>query len=91
MQKEKGLGPAVMEAISIIETDCVIEFSLDGNCFVEQLPMIVENLHRAEKDFTDAIALDNSHAFVHNNLGNVHYALKRYKEAITSPIIAPLQ
>ena len=28
-QKEKGLGPAVMEAMSIIQTDCVIEFSLD--------------------------------------------------------------
>ena len=37
-----------MEAISIIETDCVIEFSLDGNCLVEQLPMIVENLHRGD-------------------------------------------
>mgnify|MGYP001176348699 FL=1 len=47
-QKEKGLGPAVMEAISIIETDCVIEFSLDGNCLVEQLPMIVENLHKGD-------------------------------------------
>ena len=44
MQKEKGLGPAVMEAISIIKTDCVIEFSLDGNCMVEQLEPLVQNL-----------------------------------------------
>ena len=28
-QKEKGLGPAVMEAISLIKTDCVIEFGLE--------------------------------------------------------------
>jgi len=44
MQKEKGLGPAVMEAISIIQTDCVIEFSLDGNCMVDQLDQLVKNL-----------------------------------------------
>tara|TARA_B100000287_G_C20660228_1_gene789881 strand:- start:1784 stop:2482 length:699 start_codon:yes stop_codon:yes gene_type:complete len=46
IQKEKGLGPAVMEAISLIKTDCVIEFSLDGNCMVEQLEEIVNNLHK---------------------------------------------
>ena len=45
-QKEKGLGPAVMEAISLIKTDCVIEFSLDGNCMIEQLEEIVNNLHK---------------------------------------------
>ncbi len=47
-QKEKGLGPAVMEAMSIINTDCVIEFSLDGNCLVEQLEQIVENLQKGD-------------------------------------------
>ena len=47
-QKEKGLGPAVMEAMSIIDTDCVIEFSLDGNCEVDQLEQIVKNLKRGD-------------------------------------------
>tara|TARA_B100000609_G_C17204561_1_gene430167 strand:+ start:992 stop:1690 length:699 start_codon:yes stop_codon:yes gene_type:complete len=47
-QKEKGLGPAVMEAMSIIKTDCVIEFSLDGNCLVEQLEQIVESLQKGD-------------------------------------------
>lgn len=43
-QTKKGLGPAVLEATSMIETECVIEFSLDGNCMVEQLPELVEKL-----------------------------------------------
>ena len=47
-QSKKGLGPAVMEAMSIINTDCVIEFSLDGNCLVEQLEQIVHNLHSGD-------------------------------------------
>ena len=37
-----------MEAISIIKTDCVIEFSLDGNCMVEQLEPLVRNLLRGD-------------------------------------------
>tara|TARA_B100001057_G_C22659351_1_gene875347 strand:+ start:239 stop:931 length:693 start_codon:yes stop_codon:yes gene_type:complete len=45
IQKKKGLGPAVMEAIEIIKTDYVIEFSLDGNCMVNQLEDLVKNLH----------------------------------------------
>ena len=44
IQKEKGLGPAVMEAMQIIKTDCVIEFSLDGNCLVDQLEELVNSL-----------------------------------------------
>jgi glycosyltransferase involved in cell wall biosynthesis len=43
-QLRKGLGLGVMDAISTLKTDCVIEFSLDGNCMVEQLPLIVEKL-----------------------------------------------
>lgn len=45
IQKKKGLGSAVMEAIEIIKTDYVIEFSLDGNCMVDQLEDLVKNLH----------------------------------------------
>ncbi len=45
IQKKKGLGSAVMEAIDIIKTDYVIEFSLDGNCMVDQLEDLVKNLH----------------------------------------------
>lgn len=43
-QLSKGLGMGVMDAISTLKTDCVIEFSLDGNCMVEQLPDIVKKL-----------------------------------------------
>lgn len=43
-QLRKGLGLGVMDAISMLKTDCVIEFSLDGNCMVEQLPDIVKKL-----------------------------------------------
>ncbi len=45
-QLRKGLGAAVMDAIDIITTDCVIEFSLDGNCLIEQLPDLVKNLRQ---------------------------------------------
>src|SRR5690348_332454 len=31
-QLRKGLGFAVLDAINTLETDCVIEFSMDGNC-----------------------------------------------------------
>src|SRR5580658_4261481 len=43
-QLRKGLGLGVMDAISTLKTDCVIEFSLDGNCMIEQLPDIVKKL-----------------------------------------------
>lgn len=43
-QKKKGLAAAVLEAIEVIKTDCVIEFSMDGNCMVEQLPELVQRL-----------------------------------------------
>lgn len=44
-QLSKGLGLGVMDAVSMIKTDCVIEFSLDGNCMIEQLPDIVKKLN----------------------------------------------
>lgn len=43
-QLRKGLGAGVLDAIKTLTTDCVIEFSLDGNCMVEQLPEIVQRL-----------------------------------------------
>src|SRR3990167_3418389 len=43
-QLRKGLAAAVMDASHSLKTDCVIEFSLDGNCMVEQLPEIVQKL-----------------------------------------------
>lgn len=43
-QIRKGLGAGVMDAIATLKTDCVIEFSLDGNCMVEQLPELVQRL-----------------------------------------------
>lgn len=44
IQKEKGLAAGVMEAVNHINTDCIIEFSLDGNCLIEQLPELINNL-----------------------------------------------
>lgn len=43
-QLRKGLAAGVMDAISTLKTDCVVEFSLDGNCMVEQLPDIIAKL-----------------------------------------------
>lgn len=48
-QLRKGLAFGVMDACSYITTDCVIEFSMDGNCMVEQLPELVQRL-RAGQD-----------------------------------------
>ncbi len=45
LKTRKGLGNAVIDSISTLKTDCVIEFSLDGNCMVEQLPELVQRLH----------------------------------------------
>lgn len=44
-QRRKGLAFAVFDAINEnITTDCVIEFSPDGNCMCEQLPELVEKV-----------------------------------------------
>lgn len=43
-QLRKGLGPGVLDAVHTLQTDCVIEFSMDGNCMVEQLPELVSRL-----------------------------------------------
>lgn len=43
-QLRKGLGFGVMDAVATLETDCVIEFSMDGNCMIEQLPELVAKL-----------------------------------------------
>ena len=47
-QLRKGLEAAVMDAIAILKTDCVIEFSLDGNCEIDQLPEIVKRLKNGD-------------------------------------------
>lgn len=45
-QRRKGLAFAVFDAINEnITTDCVIEFSPDGNCMCEQLPDLIAKLH----------------------------------------------
>lgn len=43
-QLRKGLQNGVYDAVRAIDTDCVIEFSMDGNCLVDQLPEIVAKL-----------------------------------------------
>jgi glycosyltransferase involved in cell wall biosynthesis len=47
-QLRKGLAAGVMDAISTIKTDCVIEFSMDGNCLIDQLPELVTRLRNAD-------------------------------------------
>jgi glycosyltransferase involved in cell wall biosynthesis len=44
-QLSKGLTAAMVEAIDIVKTDFVIEFSPDNNCTPEELPLIVEKLN----------------------------------------------
>src|SRR5438105_1146331 len=41
-QLRKGLGPGVFDAVHAIEAECVIEFSMDGNCLPERLPELVQ-------------------------------------------------
>lgn len=48
-QLRKGLGAGVLDAIKTITTDCVIEFSMDGNCMVEHLPELVARLREGYK------------------------------------------
>jgi glycosyltransferase involved in cell wall biosynthesis len=45
-QLRKGLGAGVMDAIDTLKTDCVIEFSLDGNCMVDQLSELTGRLRQ---------------------------------------------
>jgi len=93
-QSKKGLGAAVMEAMDIIKTDCVIEFSLDGNCMIEQLEELVEKL-REGKDLVvvsrylpPAISYDDTYITA---LGNKIFtmlisALGKYKATDTLTI-----
>jgi len=45
-QLRKGLGPGVFDACMVLDTDYVIEFSLDGNCLAEHLPALVNKLRQ---------------------------------------------
>ncbi len=47
-QLRKGLAAGVMDGISTLKTDCVIEFSMDGNCLVDQLPELVARLRNGD-------------------------------------------
>jgi len=47
-QLRKGLAAGVMDAIDTLKTDCVIEFSMDGNCMIEQLPELVQRLREGK-------------------------------------------
>ena len=44
-QLRKGLSEAVLDAIETIETDYVIEFSMDGNCLPEILEELVKEIY----------------------------------------------
>ena len=43
-QLSKGLTAAMVEAIDIVKTEYIIEFSPDNNCTPEELPLIVDKL-----------------------------------------------
>lgn len=43
-QQRKGLSAGVLEGVCAVVTDCVVEFSMDGNCMVEQLAPLVNRL-----------------------------------------------
>lgn len=44
-QLRRGLHFAIYDIAQALSHDCVIEFSPDGNCKVEQLPELVDKLH----------------------------------------------
>jgi glycosyltransferase involved in cell wall biosynthesis len=44
-QLRPGLQHAIFDIGHVLDHDCVIEFSPDGNCMVEQLPELVAKLH----------------------------------------------
>ena len=44
-QQSVGLTGAMIEAINIVKTDYVIEFSPDNNCTPEELPEIVKKIN----------------------------------------------
>ena len=45
-QIRKGLSEAVIDSIETLNTDCVIEFSLDGNSIPEKLPELVKEMKK---------------------------------------------
>ena len=45
-QIRKGLSEAVIDAIETLNTDTVIEFSLDGNSIPEKLPELVSEMQK---------------------------------------------
>lgn len=45
-QIRKGLSEAVIDSIETINTDCVVEFSLDGNSIPEKLPELVKEMQK---------------------------------------------
>lgn len=44
-QLRPGLGYALLDIIPMLNTDYVVEFSLDGNCISEDLPKLVKKIH----------------------------------------------
>lgn len=44
-QMRKGLANGYFDALHAIDTDCVVLFSPDGNCLIENLPQIVDRLN----------------------------------------------
>lgn len=43
-QPRAGLGYAIFDAVLELKTDCVIEFSMDGNCLIEPLSPMIQKL-----------------------------------------------
>ena len=57
-QKSRGMQNAMMEMLSIVDTDYIIEFSPDNNCIPEQLPDIVKKIHEGYEMIVVSIDLE---------------------------------
>jgi len=59
-QTRRGLQNAILQAVEIAKSDCVIEFSPDGNCKPEYLPQVVSRLQSGSDLVVVSRYLDNA-------------------------------
>ncbi len=59
-QKSRGMQNAMMEMLSIVDTDYIIEFSPDNNCIPEQLPDIVKKIQEGYEMIVVSRYLDDA-------------------------------
>lgn len=65
-QYSKGLTAAMIEAVSLVKTEYIVEFSPDNNCTPEELPQIVEKINEGydivviSRYLNDAVSEDDT-------------------------------